>query len=110
MLDALARLAPDVRNTLDDLLHACPSAGGETRGLRVIVTTDLGLFGALTKDESANERDRFVVLEGRGIWRRRVRRDRAAPFPMVPWIVIDGPEDVAHIALSEPERRLSLAS
>jgi uncharacterized protein (DUF58 family) len=93
LLDALSRVKPGSRKTLDELLQASECRQRDS-GLRLIITTDIGL--CLPIEATLRERrDRFVVLKAAafagGEWAAP-----AIPFPMVPWIVIDGPESVAH--------------
>jgi uncharacterized protein (DUF58 family) len=89
VLDALARLAPDTRLDLDGLL-AGPGYRRHDGGLRVVVTTDLGLRGA-AGGIRPSDGDRFVVLEASAFG----GGGPAAPLPVVPWIRIDGPGRVA---------------
>ncbi len=66
VLDALARLPPGGDRDVAELLSLAECRRSD-RGLRVIITTDVGLRG-LTGEGRRRTGDRFVVLEGRGIW------------------------------------------
>ena len=93
MLDALARLAPGGDRDLAELLSRRPEGRRRDRGLRVVVTTDLGLRG-LTGEGRRRDGDRFVVLKA-GAFGSDEGKDPTAPLPVVPWIWIDGPGRVA---------------
>lgn len=86
LLDALARLGggPDG----DDLATRLAQAG--TAGLRLVVTTDLGLARLGRRDP----RDRFVVLLASGFAGEAAAGPRPTP-PLGCWIVIEGPARVA---------------
>ena len=91
VLDALARLGTDTRNTLRELLQFA-GCGRNNPGLRVIVTTDLGL-GSLSREEVRERGDHFVVLKAGGFG--GARDAPSTGFPIAPWIVIECPDTVA---------------
>jgi uncharacterized protein (DUF58 family) len=92
VLDALARLASggarDLAALLDD--RECRR---RDRGLRVVITTDVG-FRRLGAEGRRRDGDRFVVLEA-GAFGGDEGGHPTAPLPVVPWIRIDGPGRVA---------------
>ena len=91
VLDALARLAPDGDHDLAGQLSG-PEYRRSDCGIRVIVTTDLGLRRLPV--EVARGRARFVVLKAGAFG--PVDPDGASdPLPVVPWIWVEGPERVA---------------
>jgi uncharacterized protein (DUF58 family) len=92
LLDALARLAPDTRVDLAGLL-AEPRCRQYDGGLRIVVTTDVGLRGP-SGGTRPRDGDRFVVLEA-GAFGGGEGGSPADPLPVVPWIRIDGPGRVA---------------
>jgi uncharacterized protein (DUF58 family) len=88
VLDSLARLKPGAGIDLARLLSRpdCRSFG---RGLRVVVTTDMGLKG-LTGTGPPTSGDRFVVLKT-GAFGGDPAGGDSPPLPVVPWVWIDGP-------------------
>ena len=107
LLDALARLAPNVKHMLNDLLRM-PECRRWSAGLRVIVTTDLGL-ASLTKEEIRERADRFVVLRAAGFGGGGTCAAPTVSLPIIPWITIEGPETVAQ-SLCRAGREVTLAS
>lgn len=85
-LDALARLEPDGRHPLRDVLDG-PICRRFERGMRVVVATDLGLRGLARCPGPAVE-ERFVVLEAAAFARDEPSRG-TEPLPVRPWIWID---------------------
>jgi uncharacterized protein (DUF58 family) len=92
VLDALARLGHGGERDLAALLSG-PECRRRDCGLRVVVTTDIGLRG-LNGAGLRPARDRFVVLEA-GAFAVGAGQGPAAPLPVVPWLRIDGPRHVA---------------
>jgi uncharacterized protein (DUF58 family) len=92
MLDALARVSAAGERALPELL-GLPERHGFERGLRVIVTTDIGLRG-LAREGSWRPGDRFVVLKA-SAFGDAARDDAPDPLPLNPWVWIDGPRRVA---------------
>jgi uncharacterized protein (DUF58 family) len=92
LLDALARLVPGRDRELAECLSLGPG-GRSDRGLRVIITTDLGLRG-FAGEGRRRPGDRFVVLKAPAFGSEE-GKDLTAPLPVVPWIWIDGPGRVA---------------
>ena len=92
VLDTLARLVPGGDRDLAELL-GLGEGGRSDRGLRVIITTDVGLRG-LTGEGRRRAGDRFVVLKA-GAFESDEGNGPTAPLPVVPWIWIDGPGRVA---------------
>ncbi|MGP0067629.1 MAG: DUF58 domain-containing protein [Isosphaeraceae bacterium] len=92
LLDALARLAPGGDRDLAELLSLaeCQRSDG---GLRVIITTDVGLHG-WRGEGRRRAGDRFVVLKA-GAFVRDAGIGPTTPLSLAPWIVIDGPGRVA---------------
>ncbi|AGA26468.1 DUF58 domain-containing protein [Singulisphaera acidiphila] len=88
MLDAVARIAPDGSVSLPELLAISACRRFRT-GLRVVVTTDLGLRG-LTRRPSRGVKDLFVVLRA-AAFMEGGRDDERSPLPIAPWIWIDDP-------------------
>ena len=92
LLDALARLVPRGEQDLSALLDR-PECREFERGLRVIVTTDVGVRH-LSATRLPRRSDRFVVLHARG-FAASARDELPAPLPVLPWVWINGPEQVA---------------
>jgi uncharacterized protein (DUF58 family) len=92
LLDALARLAPGGARELAALLDD-DERRGRDRALRVVVTTDVGLRG-LGAEARRRDGDRFVVLNA-GAFGAERGGGTTAPWPVAPWIKIDGPGRVA---------------
>ena len=93
LLDALARLAPGCDRTLEDLLNL-PECRRSDRGLRVIVTTDLGLRD-LSRECRRRDGDHLIVLHAAAFGSDEVPGPtELLPLPIVPWIEIDGPDRV----------------
>jgi uncharacterized protein (DUF58 family) len=92
VLDAVARFRPSSCRYLADPAgdRVGRTSGG---GLRVVVTTDLGLRD-LGGEFRRREEDRFVVLIA-GAFGRDGGVYPADPWPVVPWIRIDEPGRVA---------------
>jgi uncharacterized protein (DUF58 family) len=92
VLDAMARFRPGGGRDLADLAGDRESRirGG---GLRVVVTTDVGLRG-LGGEFRRRDEDRFVVLIA-GAFGRDEGIYPTDPWPVVPWIRIDDPGRVA---------------
>jgi uncharacterized protein (DUF58 family) len=88
MLDALSRLKPDTATDLVGLLDL-PECRRFGRGLRVVVTTDVGLRG-LTGAGPPTPGNRFVVLKA-GAFGGDPSGGDSTPLPAVPWVWIDGP-------------------
>lgn len=86
-LDALARLSPDGSPPLADVLDgpACRGVGG---GLRVVVTTDLGLCRPARRSAFG---ERFVVLQAAAFGRPP---SEPTPLAIRPWIWVDDPDRV----------------
>jgi uncharacterized protein (DUF58 family) len=105
LLDALARLAPSCDRTLAELLRLpeCRSDGG----LRVIVTTDIGIRDG-GGEVWQRPGDVWIVLQAAAFG-----SDEASgltePFllPVTPWIRIDGPEHVT-TCLRRPRKEVLL--
>ena len=91
VLDALARMKTGGERELLELLSR-PKERCNV-GLRVIVTTDVGLRG-LTRESTRGYDDRFVVLKA-GAFGAGAEDASTASSPIVPWIEIDGPGRVA---------------
>jgi uncharacterized protein (DUF58 family) len=92
VLDALARFRPAGDRDLADLVG---DRDGRSRGggLRVVITTDVGLRGS--KGEiRRRDSDRYVVLKA-GAFGSDTGGPPADSLPVVPWILIDGPGYVA---------------
>lgn len=89
LLDALARLGPAGSQDLAALLDR-PECRRFEQGLRVIVTTDLGLR-ALRAVWPRRASERFVVLRAAAFG----GGDASPPLPLAPWVTIDGPGRVA---------------
>ena len=92
VLDALARFQPGGDRDLADLTgdrQGRPRGGG----LRVVVTTDVGLR-RLSGEGRRRGGDRFVVLKACAFGPDEGGHP-TAPWPVVPWIWIDGPDRVA---------------
>ena len=94
VLDALARLEPGGDRDLADLLSLAEHRRRDC-GLRVIVTTDVGLRAADRRSTSRRTGDRFVVLKAGAFGADEPDRSVRPSLPVVAWIWIDGPERVA---------------
>src|SRR5262249_33622913 len=81
LLDELARLGSGGHRGLVELL-ADPEDWRRDRGLRVVVTTDVGLRG-LGTEARQRDGDRFVVLNA-GAFGAAGGGDPAAPWPVAP--------------------------
>jgi uncharacterized protein (DUF58 family) len=92
VLDALARLAPTGDHDLARLL-SLPECRRCDRGVRVVVTTDVGLR-RLPSEILRRAGDRFVVLKA-GAFGLDDRIGLTEALPVIPWIWIDGPGRVA---------------
>ncbi|MHC5542455.1 DUF58 domain-containing protein, partial [Singulisphaera rosea] len=86
-LDALARVEPGGILTLDDLLEM-PECRRFRGGLRVVVTTDLGIRSLRRRRNLESEADRFVVLRASGFGPPN-RSSPASGIEIRPWIWID---------------------
>jgi hypothetical protein len=121
VLDAMARLAPGGDRDLAELL-SLPECRRRDRGLRVVVTTDIGLrrlnwscqFPVVSSQQDRSPTgdrqlatqklgleegqrragDRFVVLKA-GAFGFVKGDGPTVSWPVVPWIWIDGPGHVA---------------
>ncbi len=91
VLDALARLTPGSSQELASSLSS-PQYQGSSRGVRVVVTTDLGLQGLATEGWRRPE-DRFVVLRAGAFGSQMVANDSVS-LCLVPWVLIDGPDHI----------------
>jgi uncharacterized protein (DUF58 family) len=91
VLDALARLGPGGDRNLAELLSR-PECRRRDCGLRVVVTTDIGLRG-LTGEGLRWAGVHFVVLEAEAFGFGRGECP-AVPLPVAPWIRIGGPRHV----------------
>ena len=94
VLDALARLTPGNSQNLASAVNL-PRYQRSSYGLRVVVTTDLGLQGLATQGWRRPE-DRFVVLRA-GAFGSQPAADDTVPLCLVPWILIDGPDQIESI-------------
>ncbi len=94
VLDALARLTPGHSQNLASAVNL-PRYQRSSYGLRVVVTTDLGLQGLATQGWRRPE-DRFVVLRA-GAFGSQPAADDTVPLCLVPWILIDGPDQIESI-------------
>ena len=94
VLDALARLTPGNSQNLASAVNL-PRYQRSSYGLRVVVTTDLGLQGLATQGWRRPE-DRFVVLMA-GAFGSQPAADDTLPLCLVPWILIDGPDQIESI-------------
>ncbi len=92
VLDAMARIGPGGNRGIAELLISAECRRLE-RGLRVIVTTDIGLRG-WTGEGWRRAGDRFVVLKA-GAFGLDEGDGPTAPLPVSPWVWIDGPGRVA---------------
>jgi uncharacterized protein (DUF58 family) len=92
LLDALARVGPDAGLNLSELL-SLPECRRFEGGLRVVVTTDVGLR-RLSGEGPRTSRDRFVVLKAEAFG-SDTTEGGPARLPIVPWVWIDGPSRVA---------------
>ena len=104
VLDALARLASSCEHDLATLL-SLPACRRRDRGLRIIVTTDVGLCrvpAEIVRQCGA----RFVVLNAAafGVGDHDCAADL---LPVVPWIWIDGPARVVN-SLSRAGKEVGL--
>ncbi len=92
VLDALAGIGPNGTRTLSDLLELrdCRQFRG---GLRVIVTSDLGL-SRLPERAERGLRERFVVLKASAFGDRDEART-VEPLSVSPWIWIDDADRVS---------------
>jgi uncharacterized protein (DUF58 family) len=88
VLDALARIGSEDPHSLADLLDipACREFGG---GLRIIVTTDVGLR-RFARRQRQLVRERFVVLRAAS-FAEGLQCDKVEPLPVRPWILVDDP-------------------
>ncbi len=91
MLDALATLPPGGDQSLAEVL-SLPECRRFERGLRVVVTTDVGLSG-LIDPGLRRAGDRFVVLTASAFGDEVGAT--IAPMSVIPWVRIDGPQRVA---------------
>ncbi|MFO0888145.1 MAG: DUF58 domain-containing protein [Isosphaeraceae bacterium] len=91
VLDALARLGSDGRQTLDDVLGGprCMQFAG---GLRIVVTTDRALHRLATPPDRAGA-ERFVVLHA-GAFAGVAGQLGTGRLARRPWLWIDGPSSV----------------
>jgi len=92
VLDALARIPPGGDRSLAEVL-SLPECRRFDRGLRVVVTTDVGL-SALTGPGFRRAGDRFIVLTARGFGGDELD-GHSVPISVVPWVRIDSPQRVA---------------
>jgi uncharacterized protein (DUF58 family) len=91
VLDALARLKPDAGQTLAEVLGG-PSCSRRASGLRVVVSTDRS-ERPVSSRAGGGPAERFVVLSAKAF--ADGNRVGCTPPNPLPWIWIDGPEDVA---------------
>jgi uncharacterized protein (DUF58 family) len=92
LLDALARVRSDAGPSLSELL-SLPDCRRFEGGLRVVVTTDVGLR-RLSSEGPRPSKDRFVVLKAEAFG-CDTSEGGPTPLPAVPWVWIDGPGRVA---------------
>jgi uncharacterized protein (DUF58 family) len=91
VLDALARLEPDRRHSLQDVLGG-PICRRFEMGLRIVIATDLALQ-SLTRRAGGAVAERFVVLNA-AAFARDERLGELGPLSVRPWIWIDDAEQV----------------
>lgn len=91
ILDALARLEPDARHPLAEVL-AGPACSRFGAGLRAVIATDIAFLNGI-RHPPGPATERFVVLDAAGFgYRQAPPVPRSLPFR--PWIRIDGPRSV----------------
>jgi uncharacterized protein (DUF58 family) len=91
LLDALARIRPDVEMALPELLDQ-PACRRFSNGLRVVVATDLAVSD-LDARPSKESCERFVVLRANAFDPTGASAG-AGPLPIRPWAWIDDPARV----------------
>ncbi len=95
LLDALARLELDGRHPVWDVLEG-PHCRRFGQGIRVVITTDIGL-GALARPTVHAIEERFVVLRSTAFASDELRDETRRPLPIRPWIEIDDVARIPHL-------------
>ncbi len=93
VLDALARFRPARRSRPRGPARAIAEGRPREGGLRVVITTDVGLRGST--GDNRGGRESATSCSKAGAFGADADGSPAAPLPVVPWILIDGPGRVA---------------